>query len=76
MDAGLLYRTDAVHARQKGLVEYVKIPTRSQVNVQYQIAIVRHGEAADSFINYIQTSGSVPTILAQNGLAPLPGDRQ
>jgi molybdate transport system substrate-binding protein len=75
-DAGLVYRTDAVKARQRGLVSYVGIPTKTQVNVPYQFAVIRHGEAADGFLHYVETSSGVPKILAQAGLAPLAGDPQ
>jgi molybdate transport system substrate-binding protein len=73
-DAGLVHRTDAVAARKKGNIEYVGIPTASQVDVPYQVVIVRHGGAADRFTQFMQSSTSVQKLLADTGLAPLPGD--
>ena len=74
VDAGLLYRSQAVSAHKNGYVDYVKIPTPSSIESQYQIAIIRHGDAVDTFIDFIKTSPGVPMILAQSGLAPLPAD--
>jgi molybdate transport system substrate-binding protein len=74
VDAGLLYRSQAVSAHKNGYIDYLKIPTPSSIESQYQIAIIRHGEAVDAFIDFIKTSPGVPMILAQSGLGPLPAD--
>jgi molybdate transport system substrate-binding protein len=75
-DAGLLFRTQTVRARQQGLVEYVPIPETMRVEVPYSIAIVLPGDAADLFIEYTQTSNRMQRILGQSGYAPLEGEPQ
>jgi ABC-type molybdate transport system substrate-binding protein len=75
-DVGLVYRTSAVAARKQGKVEYVGIPSASTVVVPYLVVTVVHGEATDQLTHYMQTASSVPNLLAQAGLAPLPGDPQ
>jgi molybdate transport system substrate-binding protein len=76
LDVALLYRTQAVRHRQKGLVDYVAIPTNQRNSVGYQIAMARPGEAVDKFTRYVETGGNTQKILAQAGLAPLEGDPQ
>lgn len=75
-DSGLVLRSDAVGPRQKGKVEYVAIPSASVVEVPYMMVTVVPGAGADIFTHYVATSSGVPKILAQAGLAPLPGDPQ
>jgi ABC-type molybdate transport system substrate-binding protein len=74
VDVGLLYRSQAVPAHKNGYVDYVKIPTPSSTESQYQIAIIRHGAAVDTFIDFVKNSPGVPMIRAQSGLGPLPAD--
>jgi molybdate transport system substrate-binding protein len=76
VDAGLAYRTQAVRARQKDLVQYAPIPTTVQVDVPYRIAIVRPGEAVDAFATFVRNAEINQKILGQYGLAPLEGDPQ
>lgn len=76
VDAGLAYRTQAVRARQKDLVQYAAIPTTVQVDVPYRIAVVRPGEAVDAFTTFVDNAEINQKILAQFGLAPLEGDPQ
>ncbi len=54
----------------------MKIPSASSVEAQYQIAIIRHGEAVDSFLDFVKTSVGVQMILTQSGLARFAGDPQ
>jgi molybdate transport system substrate-binding protein len=75
LDAGLLYRSEAVRQRIRGTVEAVQIPSTSNVELVYQIGVGRHGGAADAFTEFVKGE-QIKKILQQSGLAPLEGDPQ
>ncbi|HET6283733.1 MAG TPA: molybdate ABC transporter substrate-binding protein [Polyangia bacterium] len=69
-DAGVVYRTDALGARDK--VEAVEIPPDFNVNTDYPVAAVKgskQGELARAFVEYLLTPAAQKA-LAAAGFAP------
>jgi molybdate transport system substrate-binding protein len=74
VDAGIVYRSQAVKAVSAGQISTVAIPTTVNIQVDYRFAIIRHGEAADAFLKFLRNTETTQRALQQAGLAPAEGE--
>jgi molybdate transport system substrate-binding protein len=73
VDAGIIYRSQAVKAVSAGEIAIVTIPTAGNVQVDYWFAIIERGGAVDAFVKFLDNTDSTLRALQQAGLAPADG---
>jgi molybdate transport system substrate-binding protein len=74
VDAGIVYRSQAVKPVAAGQVAAVGISDAVNVKVDYQFAIIRRGAAVEAFLKFVNNTDSTLRALQQAGLAPAEGE--